>query len=157
MSPSKISNISPDSVVNSVTTRTKTNPVSATWRHRISDLVGVLRRFWEFPNPEIGFRPLPSHKSKRAGEIEPFRTIWVSLPESRLFQGLINRFYYLSDCATGYKWTVTCVLVYEIWQENKLHVSEQNIPEYSSHRDLVVIWWYLASWNPHKFTTIGPT
>ena len=99
-------------------------PVSEQRRHRISGLVGVLRRFWEFPNPEIGFRPLPSLKSNRAGEIEPFRTIWVSLPESRLFQGLINRFYYLSDCATGYKWTVTCVLVYEICQREQRHVSE---------------------------------
>jgi hypothetical protein len=50
-------------------------PVSEQRRHRISGLVGVLRRFWEFPNPEIGFRPLPSHKLKRSSEIDPFRTI----------------------------------------------------------------------------------
>ena len=106
-----ISNISPDSVVNSVTTRTKTNPESEqdVTEFRIS--WGSYADFGSFQTQKSVSDPCQAINWNDPAKSIHFAQFWVSLTESRLFQGLIHGFYYLSDCATGYKWTVTCVLV----------------------------------------------
>ena len=110
----------------------KNRPRIRTRRHWISDLVGVLRRFWEFPDPEIGFRPPPGHKSKRVGEIDPFRTIWVSLPRVEIVprtNPLVLLPFWLCHWVQvdGH----VCFSVRNMTRD-KHHVSKQNIPEYSS-------------------------
>ena len=104
-------NISPDSVVNSVTTRTKTNPVSEqdVTEFRIS--WGSYADFESFQTQKSVSDPHQAINRNESAKSIHFAQFGCRFQESRLFQGRIHRFYYLSDCATGYKWTVTCVLV----------------------------------------------
>jgi hypothetical protein len=140
VSPSKLSNISPASVVNSVTTRTKTTqyPNKDVTEFRVS--WGSYADFGSFQTQKSVSDPCQAINWNDPAKSIHFAQFWVSLPhtpESRLFQRTNPRVLLQPVPFWLCHWVQVdghvCFSVRNMTRD-KVHVSKQNIPEYHEIR-----------------------